>query len=392
MFLERIFKNRRRKVKLISFLDCFFPKSKNKIMFVVKHLVCYSGNIRVALEAQIENNNKKVFLYKDGFIKSEIKKELNNLGVVVLEGFSLKAIYHILTTKYIVLGHNPRDAHLTKKCNRKIINLWHGVAIKNIELLMPKIEKNRKKLIEHNSKLYDIIIASSDEDAKTNSKAFGVPLNKVKVIGLPRYEILKNEYSLNKYLQQENQYILNIKKNKKLILYAPTFRENSISPLKEISNEEWIKIQTFIEKQNYIFIIRPHPYDNTRLPDFLNKNFICLINDKTIVETNLLLKHTDILIVDFSSIWIDYLLLNRPIIGFSKSFITYSLKERGFIYNIKNIFPGIFTDNVNELLSNIEYNLNNFQIHSKYIRAKNLFHKFNLEYNFQQAVKRIFLK
>jgi CDP-glycerol glycerophosphotransferase (TagB/SpsB family) len=387
MFLERIFKNRRRKVKLISFLDCFFPKSKNKIIFVAKHLVCYSGNIRVALEAQIENNNKKIFLYKDGFIKNEIKKELSDLGVVVLEGFSLKAIYHILTTKYIVLGHNPRDANLTKKCNRKIINLWHGVAIKKIELLMKNVDSERKKLMEKNSKLYDIVIASSDEDAKTNSKAFGVPLSRIKVIGLPRYEILKNEYSLSKYLQQENQYILDIKKNKKLILYAPTFRENSVLPLEEITKDEWIKIKKFMEKQNYIFVIRPHPYDKFTIPDYIKSDCIIILDTYKITETNLLLRYTDLLIVDFSSIWIDFLLTQKPILGFSKSFYTYTSFERGFIYDFRKIFPSIFTNNIDEMLFHIEKNMKNFKFNENYLSTKNKFHKYDITHNFKKEIQ-----
>ncbi len=99
---------------------------------------------------------------------------------------TLYSAFHILTSG-VYTSHNPRDAHIYRKFkSRKIINLWHGVAIKRIENLMPNISPLKLKQLKNNAKLYDMVIASSKEDKKTNSRAFGVDSDKVKITGLPR--------------------------------------------------------------------------------------------------------------------------------------------------------------------------------------------------------------
>jgi CDP-glycerol glycerophosphotransferase (TagB/SpsB family) len=385
--LKKIFRSRRSKAKLFYYIDFFFPKNKHKILFVVKDRTYFSGNLRVVLEAYLSKNNDKLYVYKDGLFSNKLKKELESLNVIVLSSFNLSTVWHILTSATIILSHNPRDAHLSKKCKkRKIINLWHGVAIKQIELLMPNIEKEKLLLLKNNTKLYDMLIASSIQDKITNTNAFGVSIDKVIITGLPRYEILKKNYLLRDVLQKEEDTIKKIKANRKLILFAPTFRENNISAIEQIGIKEWKLLDTFAKKSNIIIGIRPHPYDLKKLPKVIeNSSQFYLFENSNFTEVNLLLKHTDILIVDFSSIWIDYLLLHKPIIGFAKDFEEYLNNERGFIYDFKKVFPNFFTSNIDILIEKITISLavKNDIIYSN---AINIFHQHDLEYNYADRI------
>ena len=384
--LNKIFRSRRSKANFVSFFDSFISKSSSKVLFVIKDRTCYSGNIRISLESFVKKSNYKIYFYKDGKIENEIILELKSLGVCVLDGFNLKTIWHILTSGLVILSHNPRDAHLTKRHHqRKIINLWHGVAIKKIELLMPNIPQNKLLLLKNNSKLYDIIIASSQEDRKTNAKAFGIDMSKVILTGLPRYEILKEKYHLSLMLEKQKKNILNFKQDKKLILYAPTFRENEKSAILQITQNEWKKIEHIMIEENAIFVIRPHPYDIQYLPKAIsnNPNFF-LFSNEDFTEANLILKYTDLLVVDFSSIWIDYLLLKRPIVGFSKDYTTYLTEERGFIYNFDSIFPTTFTNNIDDMLKNIIKYLNIKNI--EYEKPIKLFHEYNINTDYSENI------
>lgn len=387
--LANIFCSRRSKAKFFYYIDCLFFKNRDKILFVVKDRTYFSGNLRVTLEAYLKNKNEqqRLFVYKDGICSSKIKEELVSLNVTVLDRFTLYTIWHILTSGTIVLSHNPRDVHLSKKYkNRNIINLWHGVSIKNIELLMPNVEEGKLKLLQNNSKLYDMLIASSDEDKKTNQKAFGVTADKVKITGLPRYALLKDDYVLSSVLQDEENAIKKIKVNKKLILYAPTFRENNQSAIEQLSENEWRLLEEFAKKNDVVFGIRPHPYDLMQLPNILDNNpYFYLFEASKFTEVNIILKHTDILIVDYSSIWIDYLLLNRPIVGFAKDYNEYFKKERGFIYDFKAVFPSIFSRNIDCLISIIESELDK-ESAVIYKNTIELFHKYSLEYNYSQNI------
>jgi len=382
-----IFPFRWTKAKLFQYIDCLFQKKHNKVLFVVKSRTYFSGNLRVVLESFLKYGSHEIYIYKDGDMSPKLTNELQEMGVHVLKSFTLHSIWHILTSGTIILSHNPRDAHITQKCKaRMIVNLWHGVAIKQIELLMPNIESKKLKLLHNNSKLYDMVIASSQQDKITNANAFGVSLDKVHITGLPRYEILKSTYQLGTVLQEENDNIIQIKAKRKLILFAPTFRENHTSAIEQITSEEWEILSIFAKKTNILFGIRPHPYDIKYLPkDIMNDPHFHLFENSSYTEPNILLKHTDVLIVDYSSIWIDYLLLHRPIIGFSKDYVRYLEKERGFVYDFNSIFPNSFTTHIEELIETIEISLLSVSP-IQYNNSLDLFHKYSLEYDYAKKI------
>ena len=384
---KNIFRSRRSKAKLFSYIDWLFPKIKNKTLFVVKDRTYLSGNLRVLLETYIVQSKDKLYIYKDGKLSVKLKDEIAALGVTVLHGFTFYSIWHILTASTLILSHNPRDAHITKKSKkRKIINLWHGVAIKKIELLMPSIKKDKLLLLKNNSRLYDMVIASSEQDKLTNVEAFGVPVDKVHITGLPRYEILKETYVLGTVLQEENNKIIEIIGDKQLVLFAPTFRENNVSAIAQITIDEWQQLYDFAKTTNILFGIRPHPYDIQYLPDIIKHTcHFYLFDSSEYTEVNLLLKHTDILVVDFSSIWVDYLLLHRPIVGFAKDHDRYLKKERGFIYDFNSVFPATFTSQIDELILVIKKEISNNEP-IVYKNALDMFHRYSLDYEYSTKV------
>lgn len=381
------FRSRKSKARIFSILDCLFIKRKRKVTFVVKNRTYFSGNLRVTLESFVKQASHDIYLYKDGAMPTVIREELTSLGVRVFEGLGIRSAYHLLTSGLVIFSHNPRDAHITRRCNRRtIVNVWHGVAIKNIELTMPSIKKERKHQMKNNSLLYDIVLASSEQDQKTNAKAFGLPLDKVKVTGLPRYEILKSSYTLSRTLENENDKILKIKSNQRMVLFAPTFRENSPSVFENISEYEWRQINDFSKENRMIFGIRPHPYDEEAVKITVNNyEKISVFSNAEFTEPNILLRHSDILIVDFTSLWVDYLLLKKPIVGFAKDYSYYLEHERGFIYDFNEVFPGNFTNSTPALLQELKLELStmNPKIYKKQL---SLFHSRSLSFDYMSEV------
>ncbi len=361
------------KTKLLLPFDCLLKRNKNKVIFVVRQNTYYSGNLRVVCEHLSQNKALKIYIYKTDKCKPEIKQSLEEKGITVLDHFTPKAIYHLLTAKTFILSHSPLNAHIAKACNKRIvINLWHGVAIKGIELLMPNLSSERRRKMEKNKSIINTMIASSKADQDIISRSFGLPLEKIHITGLPRYDLLSSDYKYDIYLQEQEQRLLRLKGDKKLILYAPTFRDHSSSPLTKITNEEWQRVEDFLLKNNAIFGIRTHPYDKSK-PKFIrhNKNFIFLDNDQ-FTEPNLVLKVADILIVDFSSIWVDYLILNRPILGYAKDFEYYLHNERGFVYDFDKVFPSEFSSTVDDLLLRLENTFTNKQFIVEYAYQQEL--------------------
>ena len=377
-------RSREKKAKIIRSLDWAFPKNTKKVIFVVKKNTEYSGNLRICADLLLRNGQHKLYVYKDDAMPKSIEKALTLQGVTVLKPNLWFTFYHILTAGVFVFSHVPRDAHLSlKNKNRKVLGLWHGVAFKNIESQMISVSDSKMELIKNNAKLYDLMIASSEADKKYIAKSFLVDESIIDIIGLPRYELLKSSYPVDEFLQLQKNKLNNIKLNKKFILYAPTFREKNESAFDQVCDKEWLQLQSYLEKNDVILGLRPHSYDNKKPPTITEKmTNIIWLSQEDFTESNLILQFVDILAVDFSSIWIDFLLLDRPILGFAKDFDNYCNSERGFAYDFEETFPDKFAYDFDEFFTNLVQVVESDDKKKEYKFAKEKFHKHSLNTSF----------
>jgi len=347
-------------------------KDQNKMLFATKKRFPFSGNIRLVCEEMMKSRSKKIYIYDEGYIPKETLDYFEQNGVTVLKSFSARALYHIVSASVVVLSHSARDVYISKKSNqRKIVNLWHGVPIKKIELAMPNISKSRKKLIQNNSKLYDMMVASSSVDALAMSACFMVEHAKVKQIGLPRFDILDSGYQLPRDQEELIKKLLEKKGNKKLIVFAPTFREKGKSALSYFSHQHIETLRAFLSKNNAIFGVRTHSYETNQC-EFIDDETIIDCSSIKYPETNLLLKYTDILVVDYSSIWVDFMLLDRPIVSFVPDKEHYEKKERDFLYDYEEIVPAKKCADIADLIKELERLLLNPVLAPNYAQTKQM--------------------
>jgi len=364
---------------IFNILD-ILPKEE-KFTFIIKKRTILNGNLLAMLEFLLKQN-KKVIIYKHGKCNTYIKNFYKNKVKIYENSLNL---FDVATSKYIFISHSPFDGYIYKKHkNRKIINLWHGVPFKQIGLSIPNIEKKKILKTKKESKLIDILISSSKQDREIMALSFGIDIKKVKITGLPRYEFLKNTFPITDNIEKK---LLSLKKDKYLVLYAPTLRENNPDPLDQLTIQDLEYINEFALNNNFIFAFRSHYYEEHNFIDKIKPfNNLILLNHKDFFETNIVLKYTDLLVSDFSSIWIDYLLLDRPILGFAKDFEHFIQNERGFFYNFKETFPDKFLYNIKDLMQEINNNLGKSKIYSKQL---NIFHHFNLETDFSNNVYKL---
>ncbi|MGO2125093.1 CDP-glycerol glycerophosphotransferase family protein [Psychrobacter sp.] len=376
--------SREKKAQFFAKYDSFFPKFRRKVILVVKKNTEFSGNLRVCANVLLAKKSHKVYVYKDGSMPASLETAIKAQGMRVLKHNSWRSFYHIFTSGVIFFSHVPRDAHISVKSKRRVIvGLWHGVAFKNIESQMVSVAPEKLALIEKNAVLYDLMTASSQKDKKYLAKSFMVDESIIEITGLPRYDLLKSTYTLDEFLNAQKQQLERIKAGKKLILYAPTFREHCGSHLEQISHSEWRTLNDFMIANNSVLGVRPHPYDLKHSPELFESlsNIVWLGQDE-FTESNLVLQYVDALIVDFSSIWIDYLLLDRPILGFAKDFEHYRDDERGFAYDFSSTFPDVFVNNITDLIIQLDLLLSNGIQTKKYSAAKQLFHAYDISADF----------
>lgn len=334
------------KLLFARLLDPFVPVRSRRICFVTRYNAPLAGNLRVMLDEATRCSGLEIGVFREGPVPADTRSWLASQGVCVMERFSLRALWFLLSSGVVVLSHSARDAYLARrKRGRRVVQLWHGVALKRIEALMRPQRRSvgtrhRQLLIRRNALLYDAVIASSEADRRVNAQAFAVPLERVHATGLPRFAYLEGNYEWPPDLRAQKEKLRELLGGRKFVLYAPTFRDSGTGLPDLVAPHDLTALKEFCQRQEIVFGIRAHPY-RTEEPDaFCDGRDVVNVSPDRFPEAAVLLGAADALIVDYSSIWVDYLLRGRPIVGYVPDWDKYTGEDRGFIHDLRKIFPG----------------------------------------------------
>lgn len=249
-----------------------------------------------------------------------------------------------------------------------IVQIWHGTGFKKIGLQNDRNTKFDFWLTRRQSKKYRLIPCLSSEDVRVKREIF-VEGNFV-VTGSPRNDILLDSGEQTFQLRKK----ICGGESSKIVLYAPTFRDSGGASL--LDNQFWAQIQEWAELSDAKMLIKKHPLDYRlnvptgydRIRDITNEG----------ADIQSVLTIADVLITDYSSISVDYVILERPIIFFIYDIAQYMKNSRGFIYNLEELLPGPFAFDSKGLL----HKLRDFswffkpEFVEKRSKFKDMFHQF----------------
>ena len=347
---------------------------------------CYMGRKYTcnpkALYLELLNNKKYsnykfvwAFKHPDDF--SYLENERTK--IVRYNSKEYKKVYH--QAKYFITNSRLPE-WIMKKKGQIYIQTWHGTPLKKLGFdimvdgnnAMNSKREIQNKYLQDSSK-YDYMLSPSSFCTEKFTSAFKLT-NKTKIIekGYPRND------QLFKYTKEEIKEIknkLNIPNNKKIILYAPTWRDNEhISGLGYTQHIE-LNFDVLKEKlsKDYVILFRSHYFIANTFDFSKYKNFIYNVSDYD--EINDLYIISDLLITDYSSVFFDYANLKRPIIFYMYDYDNYKNKLRDFYINLDEL-PGPIIKEKNELklcdtILKIKTNVNNYS--EKY-------NKFNQKFNY----------
>jgi CDP-glycerol glycerophosphotransferase (TagB/SpsB family) len=308
----------------------------------------------------------------------------------VVYQYSLAGILTLLRAKVVFYVMGEADIPFAAFSQKTVtIQLWHGVPIKRID--NPGTDTDTlRSLLARFLKLsqYTYWISCSAIDRNATALCAGLPIDRVLITGYPRNDyLIEHKGTPSSEILDRFPYL-----QKKIILYAPTWREKTrvrFFPFDDFSIEE---INTFLEVNDAYLLLRGHWSDDIYAEngkiryEFLTQGRIIAATHDVFEDVQELLPCVDILISDYSGIWVDYLLLDRPLI-----FVPYDLeeyeKERGLLYNYYQITPGPKVSTNKELIEAMqEYILNPEKDSEKRAYIKKVFH----EYEDGLAYKRIY--
>ena len=229
---------------------------------------------------------------------------------------------------------------------RLIINLWHGVPLKKIALLDPNLKKAAriyfKKIFSEN---YTCILTTSHELIPLMARSFAVSEDKIKVWGQPRNDGLFQKNYCREIL---GQLFPDLPEYTKTVLYAPTFRDYGQVQLFPFKDFDQKQLEAFLDEKNMLLFIRTHVAEQGSAAPYLGKRIRFLGNEQAEDVTGIL-NIFDCLITDYSSIYIDYLLTDKPMI-----FLPYDRQQyldgRGMNFDYDDVTPGPKPETFNDFL------------------------------------------
>ena len=322
-----------------------FPQKNNKITLLTNKNHSFEANLEyIAKELDNRNNNGKNYEYK--FIPKD--------------SLSFANIRDFASSKYVFLVDNFFPLAFMNVEGMKWVQLWHGTGLFK-KFGYDLLNDEDKRIMEMFAPKIDLVSVSSENVADIYARNFYVDKSKVKPFGVPRNDFYDEEHLSDAYLSElresfEKDY--SQLKGKKLVLYAPTFREDP----KNNAVFDYFDIEKFLNElgDEYALAIRLHPNykrfcdeeHNIDLDDLTNSYDI--INFTGFKDEQKLLLLADILIADYSSIMVDYTILKKPAILFTYDLEDYLYKERGFYFDYKEMVPGKIVYNIDELIDSIK--------------------------------------
>lgn len=257
----------------------------------------------------------------------------------------------LATSKYVFLNDNFMPMGKLKFRKETVITqLWHGEgAFKKFGLDIPQNEDLRKREIEGNKKL-SYVVCSSEGVRDIYSSAFGVARERVLPLGAPRLDfLLKTENKRAAREKIENLYPK--AKNKKIILYAPTFRDDKERDKKLLDTFDSKKLLSEL-KDKYVLFIRLHPQVHSAEADFTD-----CVNVTDYEDVRELVLSSDILVTDYSSICMDFCVLDKKTVFYCPDLEWYK-ERRDFYFDYKSFVPGEVCESFDKLSRAIEKDFN----------------------------------
>lgn len=285
-------------------------------------------------------------------------EELNDAFIVKLD--SLQYFLVALKAKYWIASVNIERGLHFKKRDTIFLNTWHGPAIN-------KMGNGVKSRNDFDCSNVDIFCYSGEYERSILIEDMNVRDKSLFPSGLPKNDVLFHP-DHERICAVRHHY--KIDDCKKIILYAPTWRDSanltadySFKP--PISWEKW---KTALQN-DYVMLVRMHP--NTTY--FITENGADFFIDcSDYPDVNDLLMAADALISDYSSIILDYCVLDRPIFCYGYDYDEYC-EKRGFYYDLEKELPNGVARTEDELLEQIvsidheEQSRKTKEFHSAYI-------------------------
>lgn len=312
-----------------------FPVRQDKVFFIATHDDSPEGNTGIVAGALAEREPSLQLCFltrRDG-----IRRPFD---------FFVRKAYHMATSGTIFMDNEFMPMAYTPVSRRaKVVQLWHGTgSIKRIGL---DVETGRvAKLAARANRRITHLIVNSRRTKEQYARAFGVPEERTYVLGLPRTDrILDQDFIRDRRHEFYEEYPE--LKEKRCILYAPTFRDDEVDHPRlalELSQ------MTEVMREDEVLLLRLHPHVAANFSEEMPGSCRGSVRNMSgYPGVTTLLAVSDCLITDYSSIIYEYCLLDRPMIFYAYDLQKFRQQGRDFYEDYQHYVPGPVAQSQKEL-------------------------------------------
>lgn len=317
-------------------LDRVVPKSDSVVIRTFPDL---SDQGRELVEALARAGQEPVWL-----VDERIDSGLASVHCRIVRTRSVAGIVAFLRAKVVIHTHGVFGAERFSP-SKRFINIWHGMPVKKLEA-DSAVGRNQT----------DVTIATSQVHAKHLAETWDLQPDQVELTGLPRNDILARAPG------PRDGWLAELVGDRRLVVWLPTFRSTDIGvgrsdgeDLGTVTHFEGATVPAIDRLMGEIgahCIIKPHPL--APAPETSKLENVTVMSDfdlRGTYGTTLyrLLAQADVLLTDHSSVWIDFLLTQRPVVFAISDLEEYS-ETRGFYFSdVQELLPGPLVESFDDL-------------------------------------------
>ncbi|OIK11445.1 CDP-glycerol--glycerophosphate glycerophosphotransferase [Bacillus sp. MUM 13] len=340
--------------KTFLMLGTILPADKKLIVFESFLGKQYSCNPRAIYEyLQKTHPEYKMYWSADKKYTANFERE----GVPYLRRFSVEWMFKMTRASYWV-SNSRMPLWIPKPKHTTYLQTWHGTPLKKLaadmkEVYMPGTDtESYKQNFHQESSKWDYLISPNPYSSEIFSRAFAVDPGKVIETGYPRNDVLYNENNSASISSLKKK--MGIPDDKKVILYAPTWRDDEFYSKGRYKFSLKLDLNEMREKlgSEYVILLRLHYLisENLELSDF--EGFAYDFSNYGDISHLYLI--SDMLITDYSSVFFDYANLKRPMLFFVYDIENYRDRLRGFYFDFEASAPGPLVKRTDEVIREIK--------------------------------------
>lgn len=312
-------------------INKMIPKKKNRIVLYSNW--GFRDNLRTLYHYLVDNDYQETYeivCASNDFYHLEKENDVKYVSIY-------RGSFYFLTSKYFFYSFGKYPIKPTPK--QMVVNLWHGMPLKkigNLEVGMETIDYN----------FFTKLVSSSDLFTPIMKAAFNAKDEQMLLVGNIRNDELFKE------------------KEEKKIIWMPTYRnsknyhDSQAALIFSLEEEDFKNIEELLSNYGYQLYIKLHPLEESQLKFEMNYSTIHLLTEDIISEQYgtlyTFLGTTSALITDYSSVFLDYYLLNRPVAFTINDYEEYK-EKRGFVFeDVKSLMVGSVIRDSHDLLEFLE--------------------------------------